>query len=118
VTAAEAAKFYFCCLFYIRFFGTLTIETNCNHLCKAILREQNRRGKILGAGRRVQSGAQPDEASNRLTRRPAAYNRPLIRAHDFTQPRQWRIDGELNEADQLAAGEAHGEAFGLAAMLA
>jgi len=29
-----------------------------------------------------------------------------------------RIDGELNEADQLAAGEAHGEAFGLAAKLA
>jgi len=32
-------------------------------------------------------------------------------------PRQ-RIDGGLNEADQLAAGEAHGEAFGLATKLA
>jgi hypothetical protein len=38
---------------------------------KGILRAQNHRGKTPGAGRRVQSGAQPDEASNRLTRRPA-----------------------------------------------
>ena len=38
---------------------------------------QNHRGKIPGAGRRVQCGAQPDEASNTLTRRPATYNRIL-----------------------------------------
>ena len=35
---------------------------------------QNPRGKIPGAGRRVQCGAQPDEASNTLTRRPATYH--------------------------------------------
>jgi hypothetical protein len=29
-----------------------------------------------------------------------------------------RIDGELNEANQMAADEAHGEAFGLATKLA
>ena len=41
-------------------------------------------GKLTGAGRRVQSGAQPDEASNRLTRRPATYNRIPIRAHEIS----------------------------------
>jgi hypothetical protein len=35
---------------------------------------QNPRGKIPGAGRRVQCGAQPDEASNTLTRRTATYH--------------------------------------------
>jgi len=35
---------------------------------------QNPRGKIPGAGRRVQCGAQPDEASNTLTRRPVTYH--------------------------------------------
>ena len=32
------------------------------------------RGKTPGAGRRVQCGAEPDEASNTLTRRPATHN--------------------------------------------
>ena len=40
----------------------------------AILRARNHRGKIPGAGRRVQCGAQPDEASNTLTRRPATHH--------------------------------------------
>ena len=31
----------------------------------------------------MQCGAQPDEASNTLTRRPATHNRPLIHAHGF-----------------------------------
>ena len=35
---------------------------------------QNPRGEIPGAGRRVQCGAQPNEASNTLTRRPATYH--------------------------------------------
>ena len=39
-----------------------------------MLRAQNPRGKIPGAGRRVQCGAQPVEASNTLTRRPATHN--------------------------------------------
>ena len=33
----------------------------------------------------MQSGAQPDEASNRLTRRPATHNRSLIHAHTVSQ---------------------------------
>jgi hypothetical protein len=37
--------------------------------------------KFPEAGRRVQCGAQPFEASKTLTRRAATYNRPLIRAH-------------------------------------
>ena len=41
---------------------------------KAILRAQNHRGKIPGAGRRVQCEAGPDEASNTLTRRPATHH--------------------------------------------
>ena len=45
-----------------------------NRLRKAILRAQNHRGKIPGAGRRVQCGAEPDEASNTLTRRPATHH--------------------------------------------
>ena len=40
-------------------------------------RARNPKSKIPGAGRRVQCGAQPDEASNTLTRRPATYNRIL-----------------------------------------
>jgi hypothetical protein len=55
------------------------------------------------SGRRVQYGAQPDEASNPLTRRPATHNRPLIRAHNFTQLHRQRIGGGLNEANPLAA---------------
>ncbi len=35
---------------------------------------QNPRGKIPGTGRRVQCGAQPNEASNTLTGRPATYH--------------------------------------------
>ena len=31
----------------------------------------------------MQCGAQPDEASNTLTRRPATHNRLLIQAHGF-----------------------------------
>jgi hypothetical protein len=46
-----------------------------------LLRAQNPKRQTPGAGRRVQSGAQPDEASNRLTRRPATYNRIPIHAH-------------------------------------
>ena len=46
-----------------------------HHLREAMLRAQNHRGKIPGAGRRVQCGAQPVEASKTLTRRPATYNR-------------------------------------------
>jgi len=52
-----------------------------------ILRARNPRGKTPGAGWRVQCGAQPDEASNTLTRRPATHNRPLIHAHDSTRLR-------------------------------
>ena len=37
-------------------------------ICKAILRARNHRGRTPGAGRRVQCGAQPDEASKTLTR--------------------------------------------------
>jgi hypothetical protein len=37
----------------------------------------------------VQCGAQPDEASNTLTRRPATYNWPLIRAHGFNADAEW-----------------------------
>ena len=54
-----------------------------HHVRKAILRAQNHRGKTPGAGRRVQCGAQPDEASNTLTRRRATHNRSLIQAHGF-----------------------------------
>src|SRR5208283_5427573 len=46
-----------------------------------LLRAQNPKRQTPGAGRRVQSGAQPDEASNRLTRRPATYHRIPIHAH-------------------------------------
>jgi len=44
--------------------------------CKSS-RARNPKSKTPGAGRRVQCGAQPDEASNTLTRRPATYNRLL-----------------------------------------
>ena len=47
--------------------------SNCN-LPRTILRAQNHRGKIPGAGRRVQCGAQPAEASKTLTRRPATHH--------------------------------------------
>jgi hypothetical protein len=107
-----------CCLgfLYIRFLGTLTIETNSVRQRKSpsasqtILRAQNHRGKTPGAGRRVQFGAQPSEASNRLTRRPATHNRPLIRAHGSTEC----ASGGLNKANQLAAGVADCEALRLA----
>jgi hypothetical protein len=45
-----------------------------HHFRKATRRAQNHRGKTPGAGRRVQCGAQPDEASNTLTRQPATHN--------------------------------------------
>ena len=50
---------------------------------------QNHRGKIPGAGRRVQCGAQPNEASNTLTRWPATYNRIL---DSRTQPTSFNFE--------------------------
>ena len=52
----------------------MCFSASCHHFRKAILQARNHRGKIPGAGRRVQCGAQPDEASNTLTRRPATHN--------------------------------------------
>jgi len=53
----------------------------------------------------VQCGAQPDEASNTLTRRTATYNWPLIRAHGFNADADWlRIE--------------HGQSAGAAAVTA
>ena len=46
-------------------------------LSRKIPRARNPKSKNPGAGRRVQCGAEPDEASNTLTRRPATYNRIL-----------------------------------------
>jgi len=58
----------------IHVFGHYASSPPVYHLRQAIPRAQNHRGKIPGAGRRVQSGAQPDEASKRLTRRPATHH--------------------------------------------
>jgi len=48
---------------------------------------KNHKGKTPGAGRRVQCGAQPDQASNTLTRRPATHHQALIHAHGHTRLR-------------------------------
>jgi hypothetical protein len=56
---------------------------------KGILLAQNHRSKTPGAGRRVQCGAEPDEASKTLTRRPATYNRRLIHAHGLNADADW-----------------------------
>jgi len=67
----------------------------------------------------VQCGAQPDEASNTLTRRPATHNRPLIRAHGIKAMRlgfsgQWtgyfpEIAAQLREIRRIDFGNADGD---------
>jgi hypothetical protein len=75
-----------------------------SHLRQTILRARNLKGKIPGAGRRVQCGAQPGEASKTLTRRPATHNHaPDSRARPHATADWLRTFGRMIAGNQLAA---------------
>jgi hypothetical protein len=75
------------------------------------------RGKIPRAGRRVQVEAEGQQGGTTLTRRPATHNHPSD-SRARLQRGCTSSAGGLNEANQLAASVANGEAFELAAKLA